>query len=486
MTATDQQEVGPTKKLSAWVPSVSIQDVPAHVQTRAKYLLLDGIACLIVGANLPWSQKAVRTILSLEPPGSGACSIFGWGCKVSPLQAALLNSTFIQGFELDDWHSEAPLHSNSLLLPSLLAVAQQEAATNKPIITGEGFLLAAILGYEIGPRVGNALWGSHILTAGWHSGAVFGPAAVASAVSTLLQLDAEHIEDALGIACTQACGLMSAQFGSDAKRMQHGFAARNGILAAYLARGGYSGIKNVFETPYGGFLSQFSAGNGKEPNSLPDEISIHLGSEWKTLGVRLKPYASLAATHPTIDCVRALQAKHPDDFRPERLEHITRIVVEMGSDAFHHGGWQAARPLTSLGAQMSCMYCAATQFVDNEVYVAQFEAHMLSREVVWGLVGKMKCVEIDTGTGSKFAQRIKVDFGDGKSLTAAVENARGVDPELSNVEVVEKWRHLTNEILDKVSQKKVEDIVLNLETCKDVGLLADLLANVKMSPLLLA
>ena len=83
-------------------------------------------------------------------------------------------------------------------------------------------------------------------------------------VSSTSSTDRTH---ALGIACTQACGLMSAQFGSEAKRMQHGVAARNGVLATLLARGGYIGIKKVFEQGYGGFLTQFSAGNGKIPNN---------------------------------------------------------------------------------------------------------------------------------------------------------------------------------------------------------------------------
>src|ERR1700712_2265733 len=100
---------------------------------------------------------------------------------------------------------------------------------------------------------------------GWHSGAVFGPSAAATAASKLMHLPANLIEDAVGIACTQACGLMSAQFESDVKRMQHGFAARNGLLAAVLAKGGYVGIKKVYEREYGGFLDMFSKGNGKEP-----------------------------------------------------------------------------------------------------------------------------------------------------------------------------------------------------------------------------
>ncbi|RKL06464.1 hypothetical protein BFJ68_g10260 [Fusarium oxysporum] len=183
-----------------------------------------------------------QAILNLEPT-QGDASLIGWeGRKVTALTAALLNGTFIQGFELDDWHSEAPLHSNSIILPALLAAAEQANAQASHFTTsGKDFLLATIAGYETGPRVGRSLWGTHVLSSGWHSGAVFGPAA--ASVSKLYGLDADTIEDAFGIACTQSCGLMSAQFESDVKRMHHGFAARNGLLAAVLAQGGYVGIK---------------------------------------------------------------------------------------------------------------------------------------------------------------------------------------------------------------------------------------------------
>src|SRR5208282_1260721 len=100
--------------------------------------------------------------------------------KISPLSAALLNSTFIQGFELDDWHSEAPLHSNSIILPALFAAAEhlnksQPPSSSTSKIDGKAFLLAYLVGLEVGPRIGNALYGADMLTRGWHSGAVFGP-----------------------------------------------------------------------------------------------------------------------------------------------------------------------------------------------------------------------------------------------------------------------------------------------------------------------
>ena len=92
--------------------------------------------------------------------------------RFGPLAAAILNGAFIQATELDDYHSVAPLHSASVLLPALLAASDSQIYGSP--ITGLNFLLTAIVGFETGPRVGNALYGGQLLTRGWHSGPVFG------------------------------------------------------------------------------------------------------------------------------------------------------------------------------------------------------------------------------------------------------------------------------------------------------------------------
>src|SRR3981189_1523028 len=148
---------GPTGKLATWLSILSWDHVPESVRLRAKHLVLDGVACGLVGAQLPWSRTAVRGITALE--GTGSATVIGWGTTTSPAAAALLNGTFIQGFELDDFHPLAPLHSTSLVVPALLAVAELDDS-----ITGSDFVRAAVVGFETGPRVGLALHGAELLT----------------------------------------------------------------------------------------------------------------------------------------------------------------------------------------------------------------------------------------------------------------------------------------------------------------------------------
>ena len=72
---------GPTGKLCVWIDSLSMASIPEDVKTRAKFLLLDGVACALVGAHLPWSEKATNVMLDMDPAGD--CLVFGWD-KVSP------------------------------------------------------------------------------------------------------------------------------------------------------------------------------------------------------------------------------------------------------------------------------------------------------------------------------------------------------------------------------------------------------------------
>jgi 2-methylcitrate dehydratase PrpD len=213
-SATDPN--GPTGRLANWVAGLDIADVPAAVLERASYLPLDGIGCAMIGAGLPWSRVATEAVLQLE--GDGGAVIIGTGKTTSAPAAAVLNGTFIQGFELDDFHPLAPLHSCSLLIPALLSTA----SVGPTPTNGVGFLLAAIAGFEVGPRVGYTLHGAQMLDRGWHSGSVFGTHSAAMASGKLRGLTPARLEDALGLAGTQSAGLMAAQFEAMSKRMHHG------------------------------------------------------------------------------------------------------------------------------------------------------------------------------------------------------------------------------------------------------------------------
>jgi len=464
MPATATTPAPVSRELATWLATVQLADVPEATRRRAKHLLLDGIGCALVGARLPWSDAATDALTALE--GSGPAPLIGTGRATTPLAAALLNSSYIQGFELDDYHPVAPVHGASLVLPAMLSALT--IATNT---TGADLLLGAIRGFEVGPRVGLALHGAQMLTRGWHSGPVFGGPAAAAAAGTLMDLDANEFEDAIGLAATQACGLMAAQFESMGKRMQHGFAARNGLLAATLAAGGYTGIKQVFERPYGGFLSTF--GEGHEPD--PEQITAGLGERWETNVIAVKPYAAMAGLHAAIDAARAILDEGPVD-----VHSIESITVSVSEPAFHHGGWRAERPLAATGAQMNLAYAVAVTLLDGTALAAQFAPQRIDSEDVWALIERTTLRHesaFDERLQDGYNTRLEVELRNEETRTSFVEQPRGglLKP-LTNDEVVDKFRMLTEPLIDSERARAIESMVLALEELTGLNTLVELLA----------
>ena len=205
-----------------------------------------------------------------------------------------------------------------------------------------------------------------------------------------------------------------------------------------------------------------------------------MGEKWQTWGVRVKPYAAMAGTHPTVDCIRKIQAEHPE--LGKDLGDVTSIKLEMGETAFHHGGWKAKRPLTSTGAQMSNAYVAATQLVDGQVLPAQFRHDKLESDEVWDLVDKTTC-EFNQNFDGMYTQRATITFKSGPTVTATVNAAKGVDPALTNDEIVEKWRLLTKGVIDDERREKIENLCLNFEALDDVMELLNLLAGTTQTPI---
>jgi 2-methylcitrate dehydratase PrpD len=463
LAATDPQ--GPTGALAHWVAGLTQANIPAAVGERAKYLLLDGVGCALIGAGLPWSRIATDAVLEME--GQGETVVIGTGRTTSAPAATVLNGTFIQGFELDDFHPLAPLHSCSLLIPALLSTASIRSTPT----TGADFLLAAIAGFEVGPRVGYTLHGAQMLDRGWHSGPVFGTHSAAMASGKLRGLPPAQLEDALGLAGTQSAGLMAAQFEAMSKRMHHGLAARNGFYAAGLAAAGYTGIKRVFEREYGGFLSVF--GEGHEPDA--SLLIGQLGKRWETELIMVKSYAAMGGLHGAIDAARRIRSSVAP-------EHISRVDITVGETVYKHGWWRPERPLTPIGAQMNIGYATAAALLDGNVLPEQFTTKRMDADDIWALIDATE-VHLDESLNDapiteRFRTDVAVTMTDGSVHHARVDQPHGApnDP-VTNAELVAKFHALTDRVISRSRAEAIERAVTGLEQLDDVGDLIELLAD---------
>ncbi|KAF4947488.1 hypothetical protein F66182_18560, partial [Fusarium sp. NRRL 66182] len=179
----------------------------------------------------------------------------------------------------------------------------------------------------------------------------------------------------------------------------------------------------------------------------------------------------------------ALKEKHADKL--SNLDAIASIRIGMTEAAFNHGGFNVKKPVATTGAQMSAAYTAAVQLVDGQVLPNQFKANQLERDIVWDLIGKTECFhDLDLGE-DRYTQRVTITLKDGTEMSETLDNPRSVSPGLSNEEILEKWRRLTQDIIDEKTRDRIQQLVLDIEALEDVNIVDDLMST-SVSNLLLS
>ncbi|TMJ23610.1 MAG: MmgE/PrpD family protein [Alphaproteobacteria bacterium] len=442
-----------TRAMAEFVSALTYERIPQAVRERIKLLILDTLGCAIHGAQLPWC-RILRTALA-KVDATLTTSVWGTPARLSSPHAALINGTQVQGFELDDVHRRGVLHVGAVTLPALIAVAESEN-----MLSGQELLTAAVAGHEIGPRVGLCMGQVHI-GQGWHSGATVGVYSAAAGAARGLRLSAQESVHALGIAGTQAAGLMAAQYGAMVKRMHAGRAAQSGLYGALLAREGFTGITNVFEAPYGGFCTTFSRSSDR---FHLDELSAGLGERFETMNIALKFYSCVGSNHTTLDAIRDIRRR-----RPFSLEELEAIVVHGSQVTVDHVGWPY-RPEGLTSAQLNLPFCVATLLLEDDVFVDQFPPQCVADPARIALSRKVNVVHDPaiTALGSAFRHKVRVDvrLRDGAVESETREAPRGSERSFAT----------TNEIIEKFLQAALMDAVLNLEKLSDATRLTRLLS----------
>jgi len=454
-----------TRDIAGFVSGLRYGAIPAEVRERIKLLILDALGCALYGAHLEWCRILRDTLGRIDKDAS--CSVWGTSLRLSAPHAALANGTQIQGFELDDVHRAGVLHVGAVVLPALLAIA--ELRRN---LGGEEFLAAAVAGYEIGPRVGLCMGPEHI-GQGWHSGATVGVFAAAAGAARGLRLDAGKAVHALGIAGTQASGLMAAQYGAMVKRMHAGRASQSGLYGALLAEQGFTGIEDVLESEYGGFCTTFSRSNDRFRLA---ELTAGLGETWQTMGVALKFYACVASNHTTLDALRDLQAR-----KAFGAEDVQKIVVHGSQVTADHVGWKY-EPNGLTAAQLNLPFCVATYLLEGDCGVEQFTDAAVADPKRMALAEKIE-VRPDpaiTAKGAPYrhAVRVEVQLSGGARLECAKQAPRGSERNFAApADIIAKFEKLAAHGLPPARAAELRDAVLGLEKLRDAGRIADLMAR---------
>ncbi len=450
-----------TRDLARFGADLRFDEIPADVVARIKTSVLDSLGCCLFGATLPWTRKVAE--LAKAERAKPVAALIGMGRKTSSSLAALVNGTGGHAFELDDIHKESIVHPGSLATPVALALAQEAGGA-----TGKAFITAMVAGYEIGTRVGNAATMS-LFFRGYHPQGTSGAFVAAATAARMLELDAAHFQHALGIVGSQAGGLMAAQEGAMVKRFHCGRAAQSGIYSARLAANDFTGITDVLEAAYGGYLSSHS----DAPN--PQRLTAGLGTTWETLNVGYKPHASVTSIHSAQDGLLAIM-------RENHLSADDVAEVEAGlSPMTHvHCAWEyKAQGVTA--AQMNLYYGLAMIALDGVAFTEQFQQSRLADPKAMAFVKRIRAYvdkEIEAmGPAFRHASRLRVKTRDGRSFEKLTLHRRG-SPEnpIAAPEIVDKFYAVVAPCMKRADADKIVAVVDRLDKLANVSELIELVA----------
>jgi 2-methylcitrate dehydratase PrpD len=285
-----------TQALSEFIAGFSWTALPDEVRAMTGTVVKDGAGALIAAANPDYSTGRLIAGFVADQGGAPVASVVGHGFKTSEVMAALANGTMGYACDVEPHHPEGILHPVAVMVPTALAVGERVGAS------GSEFLTAIALGLEVEYRVSVALGPAEQYALGFHPSAVCGAFGATAAAAFLLNIDAEAVERALGLAACQASGMMAWESDptENARPFQMGMAARNGVTAGRLAASGFGGPAGVFDHGHTVFRA-FSR------NPAPERLTADLGTRWDgIMELAIKPYSCVSFLHPALDALLGL------------------------------------------------------------------------------------------------------------------------------------------------------------------------------------
>jgi 2-methylcitrate dehydratase PrpD len=413
-----------TVQLARYAAALRCRDLPAEIVKRAKECIADTVAAIICGAPLPWSRTVVNYA---ERTGAGGkCYILGSRePPVTAPAAALANGALAHAFELDSLtRPGAGVHPGATLLPPALAIAQQQG------LGGRHLIAAFVAGCEVMVRIGRAT-GHTNEARGFHAPGTTGPFGGAVAAGHLLRLDAEAMANALGIAGSLASGLLEfarAGKGGMVKRLHLGRASEGAVLAASLARDGFTAPDTVLEGPFG-FLAVFCR------DWDLGQLTRGLGEHWETLSIALKRYPCHINAHAAVKAITQLQTEH--GFTGAQVETITIFGSERMASLHNIG-----EPADLMMAQYSVPFCAALSLYRDPRNPESFAAGALDDPEIRGMCRRVTVSASAQSSESTLATTVRIDLKGGARLSATVS-----DGTLAATDLSDKFVRLTRAAL---------------------------------------
>ncbi len=449
----------PTRALAAWLARVRFEDLPDMVRLQAALSLGDYLGCALLGSTRSQSRQIFDMVKQFGH--SSDSTLIGDGSTANMRDAALVNGVLgSASFLLEDTAAESFAHPGVNVVPAALAVTE---ALDR---TGADLLLSITAGYEISMRVGAAV-GWSTFNRGWHPRGSFNVFGSAAAAGKALDLKTEDQFCALlGLAGTQASGLVEPSSPYDGWLLLSGSGAQDGVLAALLARQGWSAGCTVIEGSKG-YLQAVAA----TPN--PQRILEGLGEKYEISSITRKRHASSSLTHSAIDLMIELKADY--SLTANMIEAIDVRTIDV--HYLHERVW----PKTRLDGPHSLPYLLAVAFEDGEVLDPQFDPSRREDPVVRYLFDRVRVTadpQLTAQLPGNLPSDVTVTLKDGRILQRHRAYPKG-DPRdpLHPEDIHYKFLRLASSALSDKRASQVWDWVISANEQPSVRTLTRLLAS---------
>jgi 2-methylcitrate dehydratase PrpD len=396
------------RELAKRITAMRADDMPAEALAWSRIALLDTVGVTLAGAH----EEAPRIVEEvLASPAAGPSLVFGGSSRIGCLDAALINGTAAHALDYDNATNTMFGHASATMLPALLAAGEAFGGS------GRDLLAAHVAGFETGARLGRGL-NMHHYEKGWHPTSTLGVFAVAAACAHFLKLTEEQTATALALATSLAAGI-KANFGTMTKPLHVGQCARGGLMAALLARKGFTANPDAFEHKQGYFNVFNGAGNFEAAKILEgwgEPLDI------VAPGACYKQYPCCASTHAAVDAALDIRAQL-GPFDPAAIAR-----VESWTSAQRLAHTNRPQPASSLDAKFSVQYCVARALLDGKVVFEHLEGEAYRDPKTCDLLARVHAAPFAEGTfaaGNHVGAEVKVTLADGRAFSSKIAKSLG-------------------------------------------------------------
>ena len=436
------------EKIADYAVKEQTSKLPKEAIHHAKRAVIDWYASLLPGSRV---APAVQLEQALADELDHGRARLAHGRRATVRAAALINGAASHAVEFDDIWRNAVYHPGAPVIAAALAVAQSQNAT------GEQFLRAVIVGYEVSTRIGEAVMPSHYKY--WHTTGTVGCFGAAAAAATLAGCNREQFINALGTVGTFAAGLQQA-FRSEAmsKPLHAGRAAEAGVLAALAAAKGVTGVHDMLEGEVG-----FGAAMSVNPDWA--RATKGLGIDYNITQVTFKNHGCCGHTFPSLDAVIELRNKHK--LAPKDIARVRIATYQGGLDVVNN-----YKPEGDYQAKFSLPYVVAHALIHGSVRIDAFGPDRLNDPQLRALMARIELTadpEFSRNFPRQRAARVEIETADGRKLSHFQESRKG-DPEqpLSDEELNDKYLELAAPVIGEPAARALLERLWRLEKEKNL------------------